>query len=75
MLKLDFSLFKQTRHFGLVRTLNGVCLNSVGCIDIYRLTRQDTPSIEHWPKQSATPPSWLGHHMTDAGLFTLEMGR
>ena len=44
-------------------------------IDIYRLTRQDTPSIEHWPKQSATTPSWLGHHMTDAGLFTLEMGR
>ena len=46
-----------------------------GSIDIYRITRQDTPSIEHWPKQSATPPSWLGHHMTDAGLFTLEMGR
>ena len=31
MLKLDFSLFEQTPHLGLVRTWDGVCLNSVGC--------------------------------------------
>ena len=31
MLKLDFSLFEQSPHLGLVRTWDGVCLNSVGC--------------------------------------------
>ena len=30
MLKLDFSLFDQTPHLELVRTWDGVCLNSVG---------------------------------------------
>ena len=31
MLKLDFSLFEQAPPLGLVRTWDGVCLNSVWC--------------------------------------------